>query len=104
MELSELSYRVTRNIFLNRDIQYSHVGDDVSIFLSEFFFVQNVSTYTLLEPEFHGDQSFLWSHGLKMYRCRDIGGQSLCDEVIIFWLEFFFLPKPINLYIVRTVI
>ena len=104
MKLSELSYRVTRNIFFNRDTRYGHVGDDVSIFWGEFFFVQNVLTYTSLEPEFNADQSFLWNHGLKMYRCRNIGGQSLCDDVIIFWLEFFFLPKPIILYIVRTVI
>ena len=79
--------------FFNRGTRYGHVGDDVSIFLGEYFFVQNVSTYTSLEPEFNADQSFLWNHGLKMYRCRDVGGHILCDDVIIFWLEFFFFQN-----------
>ena len=55
MKLAQLSYRVTRNIFLNRDTRYGHMGNDISIFLGEFFFVQNVSTYTSLEPEFNAD-------------------------------------------------
>ena len=93
MKLSELSYRVTRNIFLNRDTGYAHMGNDVSMFLGEFFFVQNLSTYTSLEPEFNADRSFLWNHGLKMSRCRDIGGQNLYGEVIIFWLNFFFFQN-----------
>ena len=93
MKLAQLSYRVTRNIFLNRDTRYGHMGNDISIFLGEFFFVQNVSTYTSLEPEFNADQSFLWNHGLKMYCYRDTGGQSLCNDVIIFWLKIFFFQN-----------
>ena len=50
MKLSKLHFKVTKNVFFNRDARYGYAGDDVSIFF---------------------------------------GGN-------------FFLPKPINLYIVRT--
>ena len=84
MKLSELHYKVTKIFFFNRDTRYEHVGDDVSIFFGRKFFFQNLSTYTSLEPKFNADHSFLWNHGLKMYRSRDIWGQSLYDDVIIF--------------------
>ena len=46
-----------------------------AFFLVNFFFLKNISTYTLLEPQWNAEQSFQWNPGLKMYGNRDIGGK-----------------------------
>ena len=69
-----------------------------AFFQLQIIFLQNMSTYILLEPQFDAGQSFLGNYGLKTYGFRD-KGLKVHDDVIIFERKFLGLSGHILTYI-----
>ena len=68
---------VTRNDFLTEALYTVTWVLTSAFFRLQNVFLQTMSTYISLEPQFNADQSFHGNYGLKMYGFQVTGGQSL---------------------------
>ena len=68
---------VTRNDFLTEALCTVTWVLTSAFFRLQNVFLQTMSTYISLEPQFNADQSFHGNYGLKMYGFQVTGGQSL---------------------------